>query len=445
MSEIYRPDKVTKDFLKRSQAVSLNRWDTPYGSAENDSVLETEARGAYVYGPDGQRYLDWNNGILSKIFDYRDRGMEKLIMDQVKTGVLHTSSVFLNKPTVEFKEAAARALEKWGDFVILPASSGTIADSMALRIALGYVKKRSPSRSVRYVIPAKGYSGADFRGNAMCGLEDWKGLTTPDIEGVQFIEPHFEDIPPFDANLQISPHDVEAWFRSQIGWGAHGPVPILLIEAGELGVGGFRRMSSEWMQTVTWAVKRRDGIVICDCVQTLPERSDKALWGFERWLHGKSDAPDIVTTAKGLGDGLPIALTAVRKDIADAVDGKWFDTFAANPIAAVVAKEVLRRAQTPEVIQNVDRRSAELDLELKHQIAKKFPATVYGVVGARLMTGLAVDPSKLMRIRAEAQKRGLLVATGSAGTIRLAPHLDATEQHIQEGVRKLRDAVAAVS
>lgn len=191
--------------------------------------------------------------------------------------------------------------------------------------------------------------------------------------------------------------------------------------------------------------QKRGGYFICDCVQAFPLRTGAGLWGFERWVKSKDDAavPDIITTAKGLGDGLPIALVAMRREIAEKVDGKWFDTFAANPISARVATEVLRRVQSPEIIENVKARGEQLMQGLA-AIQKKYRKIVRGVIGSGLMSGLAVVPDKLLSIRQAAQDRGLLFAMGTDGTIRLAPHLDVSEKTIKQGLKMLRQAIADV-
>lgn len=446
MAVLHQPDEVTQDFIARSREVSVDKWDGPYGG--DNAFLADGARGDYMIGPDGKRYLDWNNGILSVIFGYGDQGMEGLVRDQVRTGVIHTSSVYLNRPVVEFKELAAGALKGWGDYKILPASSGTIADSMALRVALANVPEGRP---VRYIIPAMGYSGADFRANAMCGVPVWKGKTTPHIEGVQFIEPEFSDLAPFDPAKQVKAQDVSKWFKENVGDARDekGPVPIALAEAGELGIGGFRTMTTEWMMAFVREIRKRNGIFICDCVQTFPGRTETGdgreggnLWGFERWAReDRSLTPDIVTTAKGLGNGWPIGLTAVRKDLADNVDGKWFDTFAANPVAAAVAGEVLYRTQKGgETESNIQNRACNLRDGLAG-IAGDFGGKVRKIVGQGLMSGLAVAPEKAEAVRAAAQEEGLLIALGSDGTLRLAPHFDTTEKSIEDGIRKLSTAI----
>lgn len=438
---LHKIDDVTNDFLKRTREVSVNRWDAPYGG--DQTFMAEKGEGDFLIGPDGEGYLDWNNGILCKIFGYRDPEMERLIMDQVRSGVIHTSSVYLNKATVEFKEAAAESLKKWGDFKILPTSSGTIADNMAIRFALARIASQDKGTNTRYIIPLAGYSGADGFSNPRCGLADWKGNSTPKVEGIQFIAPSFEDSAPFKQEMCVAPNRVDAWFDTNCT--KAGATPITLAEAGTLGVGGFRRMTSEWMREITRATKQRGGVFACDCVQSFPGRTNEEhLWGFERWVQKPEDVPDIITTAKGLGDGLPIGLVAVKKEIADCVDGKWFDTFAANPLAARVATEVLRRMGDPALRNNMKDRAKDLRDGLE-TIYQYHVDKVRAVVGSGLMSGLAIrTPEKIMAIRNEAQKRGLLLALGTDGTLRIAPHYDTTSENIKLGLNALEDTIKAV-
>lgn len=433
--EVHDPEGVTAEFYRRHRAVSVNQWDAPYGG-ETPLVIKME-NDDYVWDPSGKSCIDWNGGILCTILNPRDPDILAAIKDQINTGVFHTSSVALNEASLRFKETASKALERWGDFVILPASSGTIADSMAIRIALFNIAQREGTdRSVRYVIPLCGYSGADFRGNAMCGLDPWKGKSTPPIEGVVFIPPFFEDLAPFDEGKQVRPEAIEAWFNENVG----DAIPITLTEAGELGVGGFRRMTPEWMQQLTSATKKLGGIVICDCVQTFPGRTGKDYWGFEGWVETSEDVPDIITTAKGLGNGWPIALVAVRRDLTQNIDGKWFDTFAANPVAARVAQVVFEKTDTVEIRRNIALRADQLRHGLAG-ICLKYSDRVRRLVGAGLMSGLVVKPDKAEAVRAAAQKEGLWVALGADGTLRLAPHFDTTAENIDMGLESLETAI----
>lgn len=427
------------NLYQRTQKVSVNKWETLYGNSEVVQVAKAE--GDYLIDMQGKKYIDWNNGILCKVFGYGDKKMEQIVAEQMKTGVIHTSSVYLNEPAVKFKEEAVKMFQPFGDFVVLPASSGTIADSMALRVALANVRVKNPKAKVLYIIPGFGYSGADFGANARCGLEDWRGLSTHFMEDVKFIPPEIMDVYPFDEKLAIKASQVEQWFVDNVD--SENAIPVVLSEAGELGLGGFRQITSDWMRAVTLASKKRNGIFICDCVQAFPLRTGNGLWGFERWVKSSSDSalPDIITTAKGLGDGAPIALVAMKRELAEKLDGKWFDTFAASPLAACVAIEVIRRVQDPKVINNVQTNSKILAKGLS-SICKEFPQIVRGVIGSGLMSGLAVQPKKLLSIRDAAQKGGLLFAMGTDGTIRIAPHLDSSAEIIEKGVKILRDAIS---
>lgn len=440
----YSNETDAHELLGRHRRVSVNKWDAPSGGDKAVTIVEAERD--MVRLSTGQECIDWNGGILCGILcgilDPKGQDIQRAIQDQIMTGVLHTSSVALNPAVLAFKEAAAESLKQWGDFVILPASSGTIADSMALRIALANLLEH---QILKYVIPHMGYNGADFRGNAMCGQDIWKGKSTPkEMTGsVHYIPPSFEDLPPFDASKQIPATNINDWFDAKVGKRDSEYTPITLAEAGELGSGGFRRIPSEWMRELTYVTKQRGGIFICDCVQTFPGRTGEGnYWGFERWIEKKEDVPDIITTAKGLGNGMPIALIAVRRDLAEQVDGKWFDTYGGNPIADRVATVVMQKTQTPEIRYNMEQRAAQLRESLIGMANHPFNSRIIRkVVGAGLMSGLAVDPAKAEIIRQIAQNKGLWIALGIDGTLRIAPHFDTTAKVMDDGIGILWEAL----
>src|ERR1019366_9079345 len=135
------------------------------------------------------------------------------------------------------------------------------------------------------------------------------------------------------------------------------------------GVGGFITPPKEYFKIVTDIVRNYGGIFIADEVQTAWGRTGSKWFGIEHW----GVQPDIITSAKGLGNGLPIGLTIARPEVADAMKGVTISTFGGNPVVTTAAKAVIDYIEEQGLLRNTEEVGAYLmngllDLKDKHQL-----------------------------------------------------------------------------
>lgn len=163
------------------------------------------------------------------------------------------------------------------------------------------------------------------------------------------------------------------------------------------------------------------------------------------WAHGhlpREAHPDILTTAKALGNGFPIGAVIVNNAVADKIKvGDHGTTFGGNPLASRLAHHIVSRLADPD-LQAAVREKSEIFHERFSALQERFPDLVRQVRGRGLILGLQLteDPAPIVKA---ARERGLLVITAGTNTLRFVPPLTITEQEITQGLDVLEEAIAA--
>ncbi len=216
-----------------------------------------------------------------------------------------------------------------------------------------------------------------------------------------------------------------------------------------LGIGGFIVPPPEYFEKAVAIARAHGGIFIADEVQTGFGRTGDKWFGIEHW----GVEPDILTTAKGMGNGAPIAVTVARPEIADSFKKATFSTFGGNPVSTAAALAVIKEIEDKSLRAHVkttgDYFRAKLD-ELKER------HTVIGDVrGLGLMQGIELvkdretkEPSTaaVAQVFEETKKRRVLIGKGGlyGNVLRLGPPLIADKNHIDELIAALDGAFSSV-
>jgi acetylornithine aminotransferase len=163
---------------------------------------------------------------------------------------------------------------------------------------------------------------------------------------------------------------------------------------------------------------------------------------------GQAAHPDILTSAKALGNGIPIGATIISgKTVAPHIKtGDHGTTFGGNPLACRVAHHIVERLSSPSLQASVKEKSAHFVSGLQ-ALAKKYPGLIQEVRGRGLILGAQLSPEyadKAADIVTAARERGLLIITAASGCIRFVPALTVTEEQIKTGLGILDQAFAAV-
>jgi len=214
------------------------------------------------------------------------------------------------------------------------------------------------------------------------------------------------------------------------------------------GVGGFITPPPEYFTIVAEIVRNHGGIFISDEVQTGWGRTGGKWFGIEQY----GVTPDVITSAKGLGNGLPVGLTVATPEVADSVRGATISTFGGNPVVSTAAKAVIDFIDEQNLLANAASTGAYLREKLE-ELAAKHPL-IGQVRGMGLMQAIElVRDSKTKEPAAEetaalmeaSRENGLLVGKGGlfANVIRISPPLNIQKTDVDEFARLLDTSLAA--
>lgn len=205
------------------------------------------------------------------------------------------------------------------------------------------------------------------------------------------------------------------------------------------GEGGVQTASDEFLIALAKRAREVGAVLIHDEIQCGLSRTGTF------WAHGhlpKEAHPDILTTAKALGNGFPVGAVLVNSHVADKIKvGDHGTTFGGNPLACRLAHYMVSRLSEPQLQKDVAKKS-ELFKDGFKKIQNKWPELVTEIRGRGLILGLQLsqDPSEIVKA---ARERGLLVITAGTNTLRFVPSLAVTEEEIQTGLEILEKAIAA--
>lgn len=359
-----------------------------------------EGRGARLYGPEGQVYLDFTAGIGVSSLGYGDAAWAKAVAGQAAK-LAHTSNLFYN-PVVA--QAAQLLCEKSGFARVFFANSGAEANECAMKLARKYsFDTYGAGRST--IITLKN----SFHGRTM---------ETLTATGQEELHQYFDPFPP--GFRYAAANDLEA-LRAAIDE----TVCAVMMEPVQ-GEGGVQPLEADFVRAAAALCREKDILLIFDEVQTGVGRTGK-LYAWEHF----GVRPDILTSAKGLGGGLPVgACLCVEKLGSVMGPGTHGSTFGGNPVVCAGVCEVLSRMEEP-LFEQV-RRKGEL---LRNKLAQC--DEVAEIRGMGLMLGLALKTKQAKAVAARCVEKGLLVLTAKT-LVRLLPPLTISEEELTEGAAILK-------
>ena len=425
------------DLLARHRAVIPN-WVGVY----YDQPIEiVSGKGCRVTDARGHSYLDFFAGILTNMLGYDVAEVREAVERQIGTGVVHTSTLYLIRGQVELAEKIAK-LSGIPDAKVFFTNSGSEANETALLAAL-------VARNANQVLAMRGsYHGRSFGAVAITGNAVWKASSndpfgTHYLHGTDRHLPHHRKLS--DAEfIEACVDDL----RALLSGGVHPADVGALIAEPIQGVGGFTMAPDGLFARYKEVLDEHGILFISDEVQTGWGRTGANFWGIG--AHGI--VPDMMTFAKGLGNGFAIGGVVGRGDLLDGIRGNGISTFGGNPIATAAGNATLDYVLSHDLQKNAAVTGAIIVEGLKE--AAQTLAVVGEVRGRGLM--FAVDlvdpatgkpsPALAGRVLEAARERGLLIGKGGlyGATLRMAPPLTISQAEAREGLGLLVDALRAV-
>lgn len=423
---------ASADLLARHREV-LPSWLALYYAEPIEIV---SGKGCRVTDGEGQEYLDFFGGILTTMTGYAVPEVVEAIREQAGS-MLHTSTLYLIRPMIELAEQIAR-LAPIPDAKVFFGTSGTDAVETALLLATQH------RRSNSVLALRNSYHGRGFAAMSVTGNRHWSAssLTPFNVSyvanGDRFRGP-LRRLPAEDF-IAACVEDL----RSVIETMTAGDVACLIAEPIQ-GVGGFVTPPDGLYAAYREVLDETGILFIADEVQTGWGRTGEHFWGIE--AHGV--VPDLMTFAKGLGNGLSIGGVVGRADIVDTLGANSIATFGGNPLSCAGALANLRYLLDHDLQGNARDVGSRLLSRLTESAGRH--GVVGEVRGKGLMIGIDLvepgtttpSPAAANAVMEETRRRGLLIGKGglSGNVLRIAPPLCLSAAEADEGADILIAAI----
>jgi 4-aminobutyrate aminotransferase-like enzyme len=393
----------------------------------------------HVWDVEGKRYLDFFGGILTVGVGHanpRITGPMKAQIDKLQ----HTSTLYPHQAMVDLAEKIAQItpgrLEK--SFFT---SSGSEANETAIDSA------RQHTGNLEIIALRHAYSGRSALTRSLTGISAWR-KSSYQIGIVHAMNPYCYRCPlgkTYPSCEVACAHDIEAVIQSSTS----GAIAGMIAEPIQ-GVGGFITPPKEYFKIAFSIVKQYGGDFIADEVQTGWGRTGKRWFGIEHW----EVEPDILTSAKSLGNGQPVALTIATPEVANAYQGPTIATFGGNPVSCVAAKAVIDLIEEDDLRTNCDVVGAYLRDRLL-ELQQRYPI-IGDVRGMGLMQALELvkdprtkesAPEAANAMLEAARENGLLIGKGGMfnNVLRLSPPMNIGKADVDEAFRLLDQSFATVT
>lgn len=403
-------------------------------------IMIVEGKMQWVWDDTGKRYLDGLGGIVTVSVGHCHPHVLAAIQKQNET-LQHSTTIYLQPRIAEFAEKLASKMP--GDLkVCYFVNSGSEANDLALMMARLY------TGNYDMIALRNAYHGGNASGMGVTAHSSWK-FNVPHSFGVHHA------IAPYPYRGYFGYDDPEAGrkyaddVKNLIDYATPGKVAGFIAESIQ-GVGGFVEFPQGYLKHTYEHVRAAGGVCIADEVQTGFGRTGTHFWGFET----QDVIPDIVTMAKGIGNGAPLAAVVTTPKIAAVMTQKvHFNTFGGNPVVSAIGKAVL------EVIEreNLQANSLKIGTYILAGLEKlKAKHKVIGDVrGKGLMLGIEFvkdrttkQPGKeeCAQVVENARELGLLLGKGGlwGQTIRFAPPMCITQADADFLLAVLDEAISAL-
>ena len=425
----------TNESLHERHKAVMPSWLALY---YDQPIALVRGEGRRVWDADGNEYLDFFGGILTTISGHDVPEIVEAVTEQAGK-LLHSSTLYLIEPAIRLAEEIAR-LSPIEDPKIFFVGSGTEANDTALMLATTH------RRSNQILALRNSYHGRSFSAVAITGIRGWSASSLS-----PFHVSHVDGAYRYRNRLRhLSDADyVKAWaddLRNVIETTTAGDVACMIAEPIQ-GVGGFAVPPDGFFGAMKEVLDDYGILFVSDEVQTGWGRIGEHFWGIE--AHGV--VPDIMTFAKGVGNGLALGGVAARRHIMDSIEGNSISTFGGNHLSAAGALANLRYILDNDLQANCLKIGDHLMGKLS-DLSERHPS-IGDVRGKGLMIGIEMvragtedpDPQAAARVIDECRARGLLVGKGGAcaNVVRFAPPLSVTLEEADESYSMFSDAVAA--
>ena len=401
-----------------------------------DPISLVSGEGRRVTDAEGNEFLDFFGGILTTMTGYNVPKVVNAIKAQAEK-MLHTSTLYLIESQIELAEKVT-ALSGIPNAKVFFTNSGTEANDAALMMASQY-RRSNQILAMRNSYHGKSHSTIGVTGNAAWSATAFSPFNVTYVHSGYKLRSPFGHLP--DAEFtEACVNDL----RDLLNIATAGDVAAMIAEPIQ-GVGGFATPPDGFFGAMKEVLNEHGILFIVDEVQTGWGRTGENFWGYE--AHGI--IPDMLTFAKGLGNGMAMAGVVGRAELIDAIPAKSISTFGGNPMSTAAALANLEVLMEDDLQTNSYKIGTKLKSDIDH-LSHDIPEIIE-VRGKGLMIGIEMGepetheptPAVVGEILEAAKDEGLLIGTGGlhGNAIRIAPALSITEAEADEGFAKLETAI----
>ena len=425
-----------EELLKRHKAV-IPEWISLY---YDDPIELSHGEGFRVWDSEGNEYLDFFGGIVTTISGHNIPEIVEAVREQAGK-ILHSSTLYLIENQVKLAEKLISLSPISGDQKVFFVSSGSEANEAALLFATQH------RRSSEILAMRGSYHGGSFGTMGITGQSTWRPTSRSALDVTYAMPPHHS------YSSLYGRYEKDAEFaracaedmRDLIRTATTGHVAALIAEPVQ-GVGGFIELPPEYIRGVKEVLDETGILYISDEVQTAFGRTGSHFWGIEE----SGIEPDMITMAKGLGNGLAIGAVMGRADIIDSMSGKLhLATFGGNHLSTAGALANLNFILDNDLQKNADEVGGYLKDRLTNMA--KESSIVGEVRGRGLMLALemvgpdgSANPPAAVRFLQACRERGVLVGKGGIGAnaVRISPPLTITREAAERAANAFEEALA---
>ena len=385
----------TADIIAQEGQYILQTYGRP------EFVLE-RGNGVYLFDMDGNRYLDFVSGLAVNAFGYGDYDVLKAIEDQAAQ-LMHCSTLFHTVPSTLL--AGKLVAGSFADRVFF-CNSGTEAWEASLKFCRKWGNTTFGQPKFRFLAMNNSFHGRTYGSISTTGQPKYHQGFEPMLPGVDFAD--FNDL----ASVESALTDETC---------------AILVEPIQA-EGGIHVATDDFLQGLRSLCDERQMLLVFDEIQVGLGRTG-SLWAHEQY----GVEPDIMTLAKALGGGLPIGVSLLRQQVADAIAaGDHAATFGANPVACAVAAKVFDKITSDGFVAGIKERGDYLAGRLA-KLQERWPEHITEVRGRGLLAG-AVTTRPAADFLVPFRERNILVATAGPDVVRFLPPLIVEQDRIDEVV-----------
>lgn len=395
-----------EEYIKREEGAMLHTYN-------RFPVVLEKGEGVYLYDTDGKKYLDFAAGIAVEALGYGNRKYNDALKNQIDR-LMHTSNLYYNPPIME---AAEKILKVSKMDRVFFTNSGTEAIEGAIKAAKKYAYTRDGHTDHEIIAMNHSFHGRSLGALSVTGNKHYQEPFEPLLGGIRFAD--FNDLESVKAQLTDK-------------------TCAILFETVQ-GEGGIYLATQEFMDGIEKICKERDILLILDEIQCGMGRTGEMF----AW-QGYGVKPDIMTSAKALGCGVPVGAFLMTERIAEKSlkPGDHGTTYGGNPFVGAAVSTVLDIFEELNLPAHVKEISAYLEEKLDALVDKYDCLTQRRGVG--LIQGV-VTTKPVGEITSKALEEGLLIISAGSDVLRFVPPLVIEKEHVDEMIEKLDHTLAALS